>query len=228
MRINKLEKIMFVILLLLCCVSSPAKAFYQGFFAENSGTRKFRNVLVESLSSSSTNPGYRVFTHGFVLGTPKFIKQAIEETNTEAEIEKEKMIRKKKKEAKIQKMLTKHPERYTDVKRPDWDNHEDVTMFVVDHFGGSKKLIDFNVVKSGQVVCESKKPIEEISITEDDKSYIKRVYGVFFPVKADSIYIKYYDQKCLEENLVSEIDLDYESKKGKEIDVELDLNIKYY
>lgn len=212
---------------------SPVLAYWHKFIAENSKTRKVRNILGYIANSDGRNGGKRYNTHVLFLGTPKSITERIESANEEAIKAKQAMIAKKKSEKKIQKMLDKYYSVYASVERPEWDTDPGVSIFVAPlAMGGflksntsSKQLIDFNIVQNGKTVCTAKTKIKEVTLEGQDHIYLSKVYKLYDrALGSDAIQIKYYEPDCLLKHAMAQIEMSYETKGGKPITVSQDLN----
>lgn len=130
------------------------------------------------------------------------------------------MIKKKKKQKKIDKELNKHPTRYSTVKIPEWDKDPGVSMFVTSLQKSSKVPTDIQVVdSSGKVVCESSSKLKAIKLEPEEIDYIQKAYKLYDrDIKSDTIHIKYFpDPKCLTRHNARTIAIDYQTKAGKSI-----------
>lgn len=234
------------ILLLLFLTCNSTSAYYHKFIAENSVTRKFRGVL-NFVLNANPNPNKidrwtgnygsnrpRAFSHALFVGTPEFISQRVAARNKAAIEAKAKMIEKKKTQKKIDKELKKQPFAYSTVTIPDWDKSKNVSMFVISLSRGgmfkgkktsSKVPVDFNIVDAdGNVVCNSSEPLKAIKLTENDMKYVPTVYLLDRFLGDDTIYIKYYDPKCLVSYSAETIAIEYKTKKGKPIHNNLEMD----
>lgn len=222
-----------LVLLLLSC--SSVNAYYHKFIAENSGTRKTRWLLNAFFNrnpnahafdvANGTNRRDRNYSHVLFVGTHQFVSYRITTRNKAAIEAKAKMIAKKKTQKKIDKELRKQPFAYSTVTRPDWDNREDVSMFLMSlsrggRFKGkkasSKVPVDFNIVDTnGNIVCHSNEPLKAIKLTDNGMKYVPTVYMLDRFLGDDTIYIKYYDAQCLVSYPAKTIAIEYKTKKGK-------------
>lgn len=229
-------KVTRTILIILISTNS-AQAYYQKFIAENSGTRISRRILT-GIFFHNPNPNFidkannnyvskRDDSHIVFLGTPKSTQDQVPISNQRAIEAKEKMIAKKKTQKKIDKELKKQPFAYSTVTIPNWDKREDVSIFLAALSKGglykgkkasSKIPVDFNIVNVvGEVVCNSNESMKAIHIAENDMKYIQKIYSFGGFLGDDTIYIKYYDPKCLIGVQTEAIAIEYRTKKGKTI-----------
>lgn len=231
-------------LLVAYLISLPTQAYYHSFIAENTATRRVRHFFHRILftnqnanfidRANNTNYIPRNPSHVLFIGTPNFIQTRTELANKSAINAKQKMISKKKTQEKIDQQLDKHAWDYATVTIPEWDRHNNVSMFLTSisrngRFKGkkvsSKTPVDFNIVNSmKETVCNSTGTIKSIKLDENGLNYIDKVYDLNRFIGDASIHIKYFDPQCLISSKAKSILIEYKTQKGKPIFVTFDMN----